>query len=176
MRSERNVNAQTVSLRDYFPLHARTTAVEHLELEALAWEPFGSNKLLDCGNQPAIVRCDARIVSMQQEPSRLLEVLRADLRHRLVGDLGALVVCALDQPHASAQRDRVLDVGGRALQVRLQHGADVRVCREGFLENAQRSLDDRRALHIDAHERIAVSRRAIEDCDEVLQRKSFVEE
>src|SRR5580692_5988762 len=117
MSSERNVNAQAISLRDNFSLHARTTAVEHLELEALAREPFGSNKLLDGGNQPAVVRCDARVVSMRQEPPRLLQVLGANLRHRLVGDLRTLVICSFYQPHASSQRNRVLDVGRRALQV-----------------------------------------------------------
>ena len=57
----------------------------------------------------------------------------------------------------------------------MQHLADVLVGGEGALEDVERLLGDRAAFHVDAHERIPVGARAIEDQLEVRKRVVVVD-
>ncbi len=87
-------------------------------------------------------------------------VVRIDVLLVRKRDRRRLLVRALAQPHAALRLDRALDVGGRAVQIALQHDADVlRIRRiEPLVEQAQRALGVRARLHVEPHERPVVPR------------------
>ena len=138
--------------------------------------PSFAGELFYGSDQTAVVRRDARIVAVQQQLFRKIEILRANVGHLSQRDLGRFVVGAFAEPNARLARDCLVDVGRRALQVGLQHFADVFVLRERLAEDAQRGLGDRRSLHVDSHERIGIAQRVLRKGDQALFGERFVEE
>ncbi len=176
MRSERNVNAQPVSLRDELACDARTAAVEHLELEAVGGDFAVGDEPLDRGDQSPVVRRDSRIYAAKQEFLRQSQIALAYIGHALIRDLGGLVIGTLAKSHARAERDRALHVARRPLEVGLQHRPGVFARCENLFEQPQRRFQHGGALHVDAYEWVGVPRRPLDDRAEVLARKPFVYE
>src|SRR5882672_2628757 len=98
------------------------------------------------------------MVPVVEELMGQLPVGLADVLHVLVRDLRRLLVGALAEADAVAAGDRLLDVGGRAVQVRLEDDADVVVGLAEAAEQVQRPLRVLRAFHVDADEAADLAR------------------
>ena len=100
-----------------------------------------------------VVRRDRGRAALGEQHRYQVQERRVDVRPVLVGDLGRLLVRALAEAHAGAQRHDPPQVGLRAVEAGLQHDADVaQALVPDGLEDPERGLDGRRALHVDADE------------------------
>ena len=100
-----------------------------------------------------IVRGDGRVVPLGQQRLHLADECGVDVGFSLIGDGFRLLVGAFDEPHPRAERVDALDVPLGPVEVGLQHDADVPVALlPQRLEDLERRIRVRRALHVDAHE------------------------
>ena len=101
------------------------------------------------------VSCVAMAVNPPAESDRSTSLAYAASTSRLlgIGELGRLEVRALDETEVRGEVEKRLEIAGRAVEVRLEHGADVLVA---LLAQApvdtERCVDERRLLHVEAHE------------------------
>ena len=92
------------------------------------------------------------IATVEQQSLHQLLVALVDLVARLERHRPWLVVGALAQPDTNLLRVQLLDVVGRATQVRLDDRADLRVFSVQVAHDLERHVGLGVVLHVDAHE------------------------
>ena len=115
---------------------------------------------LGVGDDRRIVRRDAGIVAVLDQRVHALHVVRVDLALVRKGDRRRLLVRALADAHAALGLDRALDVGPGAVEIALQHDADVVLVRriQPVVEQRERAIGVRARLHVEPHERVVLLR------------------
>ncbi len=112
-------------------------------------------------NHLRIVRCQPVIDRAFEQLAAQPDVIRIHVRLLRKGHAGQLFVRALAQPHANPVGDKLLDVGLRAVEIRLDHnpdGAPHPRLRVNSPHNVQGDLCERGVFHVDADKRAYMAR------------------
>ena len=142
-----------VALRRDRALEPRPDAVEHLELEPVAGDLLARRERLHLPDERLVVRGDGDVRALAQAALHQRDV--RTIHVSLVGerDRVGLEVRTLDDAEVGSAREEALEVGGRAVEVGLKHGAHAVVPRVAeALEETERQVDVLRLLHVDADE------------------------
>ena len=112
---------------------------------------------------------------MPQHRVHALHVIGVHVFLVRIGNARRLLVGALTEAYAAPKLDGVLDVGESAIQIALQHDADVRPKQriQPMLEEVQRTLGVLTRLHVDADERpvlLSASEHLVHQADAQLLR------
>src|SRR5919107_32226 len=148
-RTERDVDADPVSLVHELLLEVAADPVQELELEFLRSPACLGRRLAHVGDQLVVVRAERGIRAVLEQPVGEVLELRPDLLLPLLGGLDRLGVCPLDQPDPGLERRKSFQVQRRATQRSLDGQPRLWVCGGGVPEERERVRDQTAVLHVD---------------------------
>ena len=125
LAAEGNVNANVVALGNKTALQVAADTEEHLEFEVVSIDAVLCGEALCRGDHLLVVRGEAVVsVALEQQIGQL-HVACVDVGFLGECDFRRFLVGAFAQANADAVGDERLDVGLRAIEVRLDDNADV---------------------------------------------------
>src|SRR5436190_20947599 len=125
LRSERDVDAHAPAVADQLFLKIAADAVKHLKLKCVISDLFGARECERGFDHLRVVRGDAVIGPALQQDLHQRHEIRIDVFLRLERDLSRLLVRALAEADANLLGAQVPYVALAAMQIRLDHRADV---------------------------------------------------
>src|SRR6185437_4574862 len=162
LRAEGDVNAHAPALAGEPLLQVAADAIEHLELESVGGDAAGAGIGEGRINDALVVGGDGVVKAAVEEALHQGDVVGVHGGFFLQREGGWLAVGALDQTHADAGANERLDIGGSAMKIGLDHGADVGACGVELLDQFEGGLSVGGALHVHADEGVECSG-AVED-------------